>query len=31
MADSNREEEHINLLGDEGMRSAAQGQNLKLG
>lgn len=34
MADSHREEEQVNLLGDEGIRAGgagAQGQNLKLG
>ena len=33
MADPNREEESVNLLGDEGIRAGAgaQGQNLKLG
>lgn len=34
MADSHREEEQVNLLGEEGIRAGgagAQGQNLKLG
>lgn len=32
MADANREEEQIQLLGEEGVRSGGvQGQNLKLG
>jgi V-type H+-transporting ATPase subunit a len=32
MADSHREEEQVNLLGEEGIRAGGtQGQNLKLG
>lgn len=31
MADSHREEEQLNLLGEEGTRGQQQQQNLKLG
>lgn len=31
MAESHREEEQVNLLGDEGLRAGGAAQNLKLG
>lgn len=31
MADSQKEEEQVQLLGEEGVRASQQGQNLKLG